>query len=205
MKLESKDSPASHFRLASALFSSHRMVLLVLSLSALIGACGGGGGGGGTNPPPPPTQPPPPPTASASYTSDATTTTNSVALTSSVAGQQITLTVRASSVTNLNGLAFDLTYPANQLTFDSGSELSAFAGAESTSFELFQQPGRLVVGLARLGSSNGFNGSGDLLSFTFTAGTSGSGRVDFENRDALRADGTVIGNLDWIGGTLTVN
>ncbi len=182
-----------------------RLAAVAIVSSSLLLACGGGGGGGGGGPAPP-TQPPPvPPTAPVSYTPDSGATSPSLSMSADTSGQQVTFTVTATDVNNLNGVAFDLVYPAALLTFDSASELTVFAGGEMTSFQVFQQSGRLVMGLARIGAASGFSGTGGLLTITFTVGTSGTGRLDFENQQGTQASSAIIGGLDWIGGSVTVN
>lgn len=201
----SSDSPVPPLT-APTSSSARSGATLVLGLLVLgLAACGGGGGGGGGNPAPPPPTTPPPPTSAVSYTADASASANSLSLTSTVSGDELTLSLTATQVQNLFGITFDLVYPAGLLTFESASELSAFGGGNSTSFQVFQTNGRLVVGLSRLAPAAGFSGTGDLANFTFRAAASGTGRIDFDNRQAVRPSGVGIGVLQWHGGSVTVN
>lgn len=183
--------------------TASRLALGVVLL--LVWGCGGGGGGGGGGgTPQPPTQPPPP-TSAVSFAADASASANSLSWSSSVSGDVLTLNLTATQVQNLFGITFDLVYPSGQLTFESASELAAFGAGDSTAFQVFQSNGRLVVGLSRLAPAAGFSGTGELASFTFRAAASGNGRIDFENRQAVRPSGVGIGVIQWIGGSVTVN
>lgn len=185
--------------------AARRVLVLLMAVAVILAAaCGGGGGGGGGGGTPPPTQPPPP-TSAVSYTADATAPTNSLSFGSAVSGDQLTLTLTATQVQGLFGITFDLVYPAGQLTFESASELQAFGQGNQTAFQVFQSNGRLVVGLTRLAPAGGFTGSGELASFTFRTAASGSGRIDFENRQAVNPFGAGLGVLRWVGGSVTVN
>ncbi|HEY4564501.1 MAG TPA: hypothetical protein VIJ36_16075, partial [Thermoanaerobaculia bacterium] len=90
-----------------------RALLLVLPL--LLTACGGGGGGSTPSEP----TPPPPPTPGIVLTPQGTPGANSLYLASGAATTATTLVLelRANQVTDLYGVAFDLTYPATQLQF----------------------------------------------------------------------------------------
>lgn len=140
-----------------------------------------------------------------SYTADASASANSLSFGSSVSGDELTLSLTATQVQNLFGITFDLVYPPGQLTFESASELSVFGAGNTTVFQVFQANGRLVVGLTRLAPAGGFSGSGELATFTFRAASSGTGRIDFENRQAIQPSGVGIGLLQWVGGSVTVN
>ncbi|MES1211036.1 MAG: hypothetical protein ABUL63_01750, partial [Acidobacteriota bacterium] len=82
------------------------LVALTLALT-LMTACGGGGGGGGPTEPPPP----PPPTRGIVFT-PGSAVTSGISLTAAAAPDNSTLVleVRANSVTDLYGVAFNLRY-----------------------------------------------------------------------------------------------
>ena len=77
--------------------------------------------------------------------------------------------MRARQVPDLYGVAFDLEYPT-ALRFDAATEGTFLSAGAMTSFQVASgQPGRLVVGLTRLGPRPGVNGEGALLVLRFTA------------------------------------
>jgi hypothetical protein len=80
---------------------------LLLVLALLLTACGGGGGGSTPTEPPPP----PPPAAGIILTPQAAPGVNSLDLASGAATTATTLVLelRANQVTDLYGVAFDLT------------------------------------------------------------------------------------------------
>jgi hypothetical protein len=168
--------------------------LLVLILG--LAACGGGGGGGG---PSPPTQP----TASVTFT-PATSGVPAIRLERNGTGATtLNLDVVADGVTNLYGVAFDLSYPANLLRFDGASE-GPFLAATGLSTELLVDAagGRLVVGATRLGAVGGAAGTGSLLTLRFTAVGSGTGTFAFSANQAFNPVGNPLGGITWAGGTV---
>ena len=169
------------------------LVLLVLT------ACGGGGGGGSPTEPTPP--PPPPPGITFTPSGGGA---NSISLGAGAATNQTTLflEVRANSVTDLYGVAFDLHYPNAVLQYvraDDGGFLGGgtFQVAEST-------PGTLVVGASKLGSVTGSAGSGVLLILEFRATAAGNGTFTFADNTAFNAAGSPMSGLTWAAGTVTV-
>jgi len=169
-------------------------------LVATLAACGGGGGGGGG-----PTQPQPGVTFSPSSTAGA----NSVALSGAgdTTATTFTLTVNASQVTDLYGVAFELSYPQSVLSFQQASEGTVLnaGGGTQTSLQVTEATnGDLVVGLSRLGSVGGFTGSGTLLTLKFSISNPGSGAISFSANQAYDSAGSPISGLQWVGGTLQV-
>ena len=65
-------------------------------------------------------------------------------------------------------------------------------------------PGTLVVGISRLGPLGGSSGSGTLMTLEFDSAASGSGSLSFTNNTAFAADGTALGAIQWLGGTVQV-
>jgi len=125
----------------------------------VLAACGGGGGGGSPvepTPTPPLTQP------SLVFTPQGGGGSG-VSLTAGAASTASTLIleVRANSVTDLYGVAFDLGYPANLVQYVratqgpllAGGTLQVAVGGGGTA-------GNLVVGLSNLGPVPGASGSG---------------------------------------------
>lgn len=168
-------------------------------------ACGGGGGGGG------PTEPPPPPPTGIDFTPDSTAGADSVHLAAGSSGSanRFVLEVRASQVTDLYGVSFDLEYPNQLLSWvESATSAGGFltAGGVNTELLVTEQPaGTLIVGHSRLGEVSGSDGSGVLLTLEFNRAANGSGRLDLENHDALSSAGDVKTGVTWIGGSVDVS
>lgn len=176
---------------------SRRLAAACLLLT--LAACGGGGGGGGGGPvAPPPTQP------AIVFTSAGTSSPNSVVLASGAGSNATTLLleVRAISVTDVYGVAFDLRYPNTLLQFvraTPGPLLEAGSVQAAVSGE-----GNLVVGATRLGEVPGITGSGTLLTLEFTALTAGDGTFSFSRNSALDPDARAIPNVTWAAGSVRV-
>jgi hypothetical protein len=168
--------------------------------AVVLGACGGGGGGGGGGGNP--MEPVP------GITLNATAPTGAgIALGRSARSTTslLVLEVRASQVTGLYGVAFDLTYPGAALDFTAfrpGDFLTANGAAVST--QVFESaPGNLVVGVTRVGNVGGADGSGVLIELELQAAASGTGNLSFRENAAFRADGTQLA-LSWAGGSVAV-
>jgi len=108
-------------------------------------------------------------------------------------------------MTNLYGVAFDLLFPTEILNFTVATE-GAFLGGTSTSLQFEQtSPGRLVVGMSRLGNAPGASGSGVVLSLEFASkGVAGSGTFRYERNSAVTPTGAPIAGVAWGGGTVAV-
>ena len=174
-----------------------RSVLLVLGLLAL--SCGGGGGGGGGGGPtqPPPTQP------ALSFTAAGAGGANSLVLASGPGStaERLFLEVRANQVTDLYGVAFDLSYPTNVLRYvakTSGTFLDGTVQVSET------PPGNLVVGASRLGRVAGASGSGVVVTFEFVALGAGSGSFAFSRNTAVNSSGAPLAGSSWVAGTVQV-
>lgn len=174
-----------------------RASLTVALLLAL--ACGGGGGGGS------PTEPTPTPTPSQpSVTFTPQSPGPSGILLATGAGSNATtlvLEVRATSVSDLYGVAFDLTYPPNLLQHVRSTQGPLLAGG---TFQGSTSAGRLVVGLSNLGPVPGTSGSGVLLTFEFRAVGAGEGALAFSKNQAVDSQGQAIAGLTWSAGTVRV-
>ncbi len=180
------------------------VAVLVLAAFPLFAACGGGGGGGGGGTPTEPTPPPPPP-AGFVFTPQGSAGANTLFLASGAATTATTLVLelRASQVTDLYGVAFDLTYPNTQLQFvrvipgpllANGAAQAAAGGT-----------GTLIVGGTHLGNVAGANGSGVVLTLEFTALAAGSGSFAFARNSALDSDGDALAGVAWLAGSVQVN
>lgn len=173
-------------------------VLMAIAL-VFAWACGGGGGGGGGTP----TDPVP----GVTFTG-ASTGSNSISLVHANPGDAnvLRLRVRANTVQDLYGVAFDLVFPETLLRFDAAVEGAFLSGAGGeTALQVFQSaPGRLVVGATRLGPVAGASGSGNILEVELRILAAGSGSLGFENNRGFDSKGDAIAGLGWAGGTLRV-
>ena len=174
-----------------------RSALLFLGL--LVVSCGGGGGGGGGGGPtlPPPNQP------ALAFTAASAPSANSILLTSGAGStaDRLFLEVRANQVTDLYGVAFDLSYPTNVLRYV-GKTAGTFLDGSVQASEA--PPGNLVAGASRLGSVAGANGSGLILTFEFTAIGPGSGSFAFSRNTAVNSSGAPLPGSSFVAGTVQV-
>lgn len=163
----------------------------------LVGlGCGGGGGGGPTGPPPAPPginfTPAGAPSAESVYLAEGSQTSAS----------KLYLEVRANQVDDLYGVAFDLIYPSNLLSYLRVTE-GSFLGS-STSLEVVEKgAGLLIVGHTRLGNQSGADGSGVLMTLEFLPVGNGSGSFDFDNEQAFRTN-SFPQTVQFIAGTVSV-
>ena len=169
------------------------MALLVLGL-----ACGSDGGDGGS-----PVGPP----SGISFQPSSVPGTNSLALGTEAGSttQLLRLELRAQNMTNVYGLSFDLLYPSQLLSFTASTEGSFLGGTQTTMQVEERTPGRLVVGISRLGNVPGANGSGVVMTLEFMSqSVAGNGAIQFQSNTAFAANGAPIGGVAWGGGTVTV-
>lgn len=172
-----------------------------LALGASFGCGGGGGGGNG------PTQPPPE-TRSITFSAGTVSAANSVGLVraTNTTLDTLVLDLQGNAVSGLYGLTFDLSYPNAALTFRRATEGTLLAGAGvSTSIQATEtSPGRLTVGITRLGNASGVSGSGAILSLEFSAIANGQGNFVFSSNQAFFRDGTAYSSLAWGAGSVSV-
>lgn len=183
-------------------WSSARLLAGAVLLSGLTLACGGGGGGGSG-----PTAPPPPAPIVFSPSSGSATNSVSIVQGPGTAGSTLELEIRANSVQDLYGVAFDLEYPANLLR-PGGASTTGFlnqGGAQVSFVSGLERDGLMVVGYTRLGPVAGVSGSGFLARIRFTAIATGSGTIRFARTSAFNSRGTAITDFTWSGGTVQVN
>ena len=176
---------------------------VLAGLVATVGwACGGGGGGGGGGTPPP-TEPVP----GVTFTGGSAGA-NSISLVHANAGSttSLRLRVQANDVQDLYGIGFDLVFPEALLSYDGAVEGSFLSGSGAqTSLQVFQSaPGRIVVGVSRLGPVGGASGTGGIVEIELAVQAAGSGSVGFENRQGFDSDGDPISGLEWAGGTVRI-
>ena len=179
-----------------------RRALLAL-LCALGVACGGGGGGGSpVEPTPTPNPTPTPSQPSIVFTPQGGGSPGiSLAVGAGTTATTLILEVRANQVSDLYGVAFDLSYPSNLLQHVRSTQGPMLAGG---TFQGSVTPGNLVIGLSRLGAVPGVNGSGVLMTFEFRATGAGQGALTFSRNVAANSGGTAISGLSWAAGTVRV-
>jgi hypothetical protein len=174
-------------------------ILALLALLAL--ACGGGGGGGG------PTEPTPTPTPAPGivFTPSGSPGTGAIFLSGGTATTATTLVleVRANQVTDLYGVAFDLTYPSTQLQFVRATA-GPLLGANGSVQAVVSAPGTLVVGATHLGAVPGATGSGVLLTLEFSAVTAGQGSFAYARNSAFASTGQTLSGISWLAGSVQV-
>ena len=170
-------------------------------LLLLVLACGGGGGGGSpTEPTPTPSPTPSQPSITFTPQSPGPSGISLVRGSASTATTLI-LEVRATSVSDLYGVAFDLTFPANLLQHVRSTQGPMLAGG---TFQGSVSAGRLVVGLSNLGPVPGASGSGVLMTFELRAIGAGEGTFSFSKNQAVDSQGQAIAGLTWSAGTVRV-
>ncbi len=179
----------------------------ILGVAVAIAApgCGGGGGGGGSTPP----TDPPPPTRSLMWSSNAPGSGQTVYLdvrdVSNV--DRFVLQVRISGGGDLYGVAFDIVFPSDLVSFDeAGVEEGNFLPGSSfdTELQIAESPaGNLVVGYTRVGDVRGRNGNGLLLELPFTTTQSGTAAFQLDPGGAFDSGGGAQ-PTDWLGGELTI-
>jgi hypothetical protein len=112
------------------------------------------------------------------------------------------LEVRATDVTDLYGVAFDLTFPGAALQF-----VRALPGPmldDGNVQAVVSEPGRLVVGGTLLGQVPGATGTGVLMTLEFGAVATGGGNLAFAAQRGVSSTGSPISGLDWVAGSVQV-
>jgi hypothetical protein len=176
-----------------------RRLLALLLLPLVLVACGGGGGSGPTEPPPPP-----PPTPGIVVTPAAAPATGvSIASGTGTTQSTLILEIRANSVTDLYGVAFDLRYPSNLLQLVQASS-GPFLGSPNLQSVPGSSSGLIVVGLSKLGAVSGASGSGVLMTLEFRAIAAGQGSFSFEQNSAVSSSGQPVSGFGWSAGTVQV-
>jgi hypothetical protein len=175
------------------------------ALALLALACGGGGGGGGPTAPTPTPTPTPTPSPSIVFTAQGTPGVNAIFLASGAATTATTLVleVRANQVTDLYGVAFDLSYPSALLQF-SRATAGPLLGSSGSVQAVVSTPGTLVVGGSHLGAVAGATGSGIVLSLEFTATAAGQGSFAFARNSAFASTGQTLSGTSWLAGSVQV-
>jgi len=179
-----------------------RRPLSLLSLVSVLSLAACGGGGGGSSPVEP--TPTPPLTQPSLVFTPQGGGGSGISLTAGAASTATTLIleVRANSVTDLYGVAFDLGYPANLVQYVRATQGPLLAGG--TLQVAGGTTGNLVVGLSNLGPVPGTSGSGLLMTFEFRAAGAGQGSFSFSRNVAVDSAGQSINGFSWGTGTVRV-
>ena len=181
------------------------MLGLFLLMAAGPAGCGGGGGGGdeggggsGSRPPQPVIQDP---------LVSLSPKTKTVAV-----GATVTQTIEVTAMENAYYAAFDVTYDPQVLKHVGQLEGDFFSGTGTNiSSSMFQAslddgvPGRLKVGITRLGTTTGVFGEGTLAVLTFEAVGRGATTVAFAPPKGIRTfDDKEVHVAGWEPATVTV-
>lgn len=172
----------------------------LLLLLVLCTACGSESG---------PSEPPPPPPGSpeVSFTpASPAPPANSVSLQQdSTSGARLALDVRLTGVENVAAMAFDLVFNPQVMNFAEFSEGDFFSQGGDVSTQVAENPeGRLIVGVALLGASQGVSGDGVAITLVFNAVSNGGNSFSFENAQLVDPDLNPIAGVQWFGGSAAV-
>ena len=169
----------------------HLSVPLLLALTA----CGGGGGGGG------PTLPPPPTKGIVFTASGSGAAGITLAQAASSDPNTLLLEVRANTVTDLYGVAFDLHFPTAVLRYVTATPGTFISGTVQT---VEGAGGVVIVGVSKLGAVSGASGSGVLVTLQFQGSATGTGLFSFARNTAVNYSGQTLSSLAWSAGSVNV-
>jgi len=127
----------------------------------------------------------------------------SIASGAATTSSTLILEIRANSVTDLYGVAFDLHYPSTVLQLVQASS-GTFLGNATLQSAPGSGAGVLIVGLSKLGAASGTSGSGVLMTLEFRAIATGQGSFSFEQNSAINSSGQAPANFGWSAGTVQV-
>ncbi|MEA3344259.1 MAG: cohesin domain-containing protein, partial [Patescibacteria group bacterium] len=119
------------------------------------------------------------------------------------------LTLEVESVTDLFGVAFDLSFDPSLITFVSAEEGDFLSSGCATSLLTSESPsGTIIAGLTRLGSeSGGVSGSGTLITFNFQSlSKAGTNNFSFSNNSlCIFSDtGCDYQTGTWVASSVTI-
>jgi len=177
--------------------------MLVLAALVLAPACGGGGGDepgtGGS-----------PPTLAAAFVADQFTPgTNTVSMSQGTrSADTVTVKVNLTDTTSVFGAAFDIAFDESMCTyvgFTKGTALENGGNVPNYTVDGTAQPGRVVVGVSRAGSSTtSVSGTKTVVNLTFRVKEVGTFPIAFEN--AVVMDGQAVPQplpgIAWFAGAL---
>lgn len=125
-------------------------------------------------------------------------------------GATFNRTVEVQNIGNTFYAGFDLTYDPNVIQYLDRTEGGFLnkSGADPTAVEVALQngqPGRITVGLTRLGAIGEVSGNGTLLTLSFKAVGAGTTTLTFENPKGFKNSSNQDVVIDtWENGTVTV-
>jgi hypothetical protein len=125
-------------------------------------------------------------------------------------GVTVSRTVEVQNIGDTFYTAFDLTYNPEVIQFVEGTEGTFLSqdGSDETSFQIALEngvPGRLTVGLTRMGPIGEVSGTGTLLALTFKAVGPGASPLAFQDPKGFRNGANEdIAIHAWQDGTVTV-
>lgn len=126
-------------------------------------------------------------------------------------GNPFTVTIDVKNVGQTFYAAFDVIYDETVIQFVDATEGGFLNrdGADGTFFDASLengQPGRLAVGMTRVGPAGTVSGSGTLLTLTFKGITPGTSAIGFSDPKALRNDANAdVEVKSWVDGEITVD
>jgi hypothetical protein len=107
----------------------------------------------------------------------------------STSGARLALDVRLTGVENVAAMAFDLVFNPQVMNFAEFSEGDFFSQGGDVSTQVAENPeGRLIVGVALLGASEGVSGDGVAITLVFNAVSNGGSSFSFENAQLVDPD-----------------
>lgn len=178
-------------------------VTIVLAALVLAPGCGGGGGSdsgtGGS-----------PPTLAAEFIADNFSPgANTVSMAQGTrAGDSVTVKINLTDTTGVFGAAFDVTFDETKATYmgyTKGTALENGGNTPNYTVDGSAQPGRIIVGVSRAGSSTtNVSGTKTVISVTFRIKAVGTFPIAFEN--GVVTDGQSIPQplpgMSWFAGAL---
>lgn len=173
--------------------------VFILALLISVFSCGGGGGSGSSGGVAPPS-------IVASFSADKSTpdTMDVTLQRKSQSGDSVTVDVIVTDVNGIYSAAFDLVYDGTVLDYLNYTEGDFLNGdGASTTFQVAEQSGRLVIGASRLNPAPEINAVGDkvLMSIAFRLRKTASSSITFENNALLNSSLATIQAVEWFGGT----
>jgi hypothetical protein len=175
-----------------------RAIAAAVLVALGVAACGGGGGGGGG-----PTTPPPP-TPGITFTPAGSAASPGIALAAGAGSTatRLVLEVRATGISDLYGVAFDLQYPGGVLSYASATNAGSILAAGT--FQVSHTASDVVIGETLLGPVRGVSGNGLLATIELDAFASGNGTFTFTRNTAFDSAGRPIAGVTWTAGSVQV-
>jgi hypothetical protein len=125
----------------------------------------------------------------------------------SAVGDTITVAIRITDTGSLHTAGFDVIFDDVAMDYLGYNQGSLFEqGGNAPTYQVGSQPGRIVVGISRSGSSEtAAVGSKTAIELVFTVNAAGTWPVTLANYDLLDSNVTVIPGISWWGGNAVAN